>query len=81
MYAQYEGAMLPVKRYSKACQTANVIVHEELFWARSVIEELQAPFFVMYKNISEYSSKEFEGKQLYPCVNIIVMCAQLTNTL
>ena len=52
MYCQYEGAMLPVKRYSKACQTAQVIVHEELFWARSVIEELRAPFFVMYKNIS-----------------------------
>ena len=52
MYAQYEGAMLPVKRYSKACQTARVIVHEELFWARSVIEELKAPFFVMHKNVS-----------------------------
>lgn len=51
-YAQYEGAMLPVKRYSTACQTASVIVHEELFWARSVIEELRAPFFVMHKNIS-----------------------------
>ena len=52
MYAQYEGAMLPVKRYSKACQTADVIVHEELFWARGAIEELKAPFFVMHKNIS-----------------------------
>jgi hypothetical protein len=51
MYAQYKGSMLPIKRYSKACQTTDVIAHEELFWARGVIEELKAPFFVMHKNI------------------------------
>lgn len=57
-YAQYEGAILPVKRYSKACETANVIVHEELFWVKSVIETLNAPWFLMYKNVSESTTQK-----------------------
>lgn len=44
--------MLLVKKYSKACQTADVNVHEELVWVRSVIESLQAQWFIMYKNVS-----------------------------
>ena len=55
LFAQYEGGMLPMKRYSMACQTAKVIVHEELFWARSTIQELQSPYFVMHENISASS--------------------------
>ncbi len=53
LYAQYEGALLPVKRYSMASQSAQVIAHEELFWAMSTIEALRAPFFVMYENVSK----------------------------
>ena len=53
MYAQYEGAMEPMKIYSTFSQSETVIAHEELYFGRMTLESLSAPFFVMYDNISK----------------------------
>ena len=53
MIHQYEGAMMPIKRYSTFSQSANVIAHEELFWVQSTIEQLRCSYFEMYENISK----------------------------
>jgi len=52
-YQQYEGAMAPMRVYSIAAQSAQVIAHEELFWGRATIEQLSAPFFLMKENLSK----------------------------
>ena len=57
MYAQYEGAMHPMKAYSTACQTANAFAHEELLWLQSTIQALKSPYFFMHENISAIIDK------------------------
>ncbi len=58
IYAQYKGAMRPMKSYSTACQTANVFVHEKLFWLQSTIQALMSPYFFMHENLSALIDKQ-----------------------
>ena len=43
-YQQYEGDMQPVRDMITFCQSAQVIVHEELFEARRLMELLSLPY-------------------------------------
>ena len=52
MFQQYEGALMPLRRYCKSSQSTEAIGHEELFMGRQCIELLKSSFFVMYENIS-----------------------------
>ena len=52
VYHQYEAGMQPLKDFSQFCQSAQVIVHWELFEAHRAIEQLSAQFFVMCENVS-----------------------------
>lgn len=49
---QYEAGMEPMNEYITFVQSAKVIAHEELFMARSTIEQLDSMFFLMKENIS-----------------------------
>ena len=53
LFYQYEGGMAPLQRYVKSSQSMKSIGHEELFMGRECIEQLRAPFFEMYENISK----------------------------
>ena len=53
MWAQYAGGMFCVKQYSTSSQSAQVVFHMELFWGRSCLEQLGAPFFKMAENLSK----------------------------
>jgi len=52
MFYQYEGGMMPLRRYCESSQSTQAIGHEELFMGRECIEQLRSSFFVMYENIS-----------------------------
>ena len=45
--------MQPLRNYNLFTQSSSVIVHMELFEAQRAMEELSAPWFVMYDNISK----------------------------
>lgn len=46
VYQQYEAALKPLKNFSEFCQSAQVIVHWELFEAQRALELLAAPFLL-----------------------------------
>ena len=52
IWAQYEGGMQPMKNFVLSAQSKKVIAHMELFNARSTIELISAPFFLMAENVS-----------------------------
>ena len=52
IYQQYESGLHPVRQFIEFSQSAKVVVHMELFEARTAIERLVAPQFVMYENLS-----------------------------
>ena len=49
---QYEGAMMPMYRFSMHTQSSSVTFHCSLFEAKRQLEQLQAPWFEMYENVS-----------------------------
>lgn len=52
IYQQYESGIASLKHYTTFCQSANVVVHLELFHGRMALEKLSAPWFPMYENLS-----------------------------
>jgi hypothetical protein len=44
VYQQYDPALEPLKDFFEFCQSAQVIVHWELFKAQRALERLSAPF-------------------------------------
>lgn len=83
VYQQYEAGMAAIKRYSSASQTAGVIAHEELFWARSTIEEMRSLFFLMNENVSAKRFGIAMVKDLTVSVNVTssssVLCLPTHN--
>ena len=57
-YQQYEGAMQPVRDMLRWCQSERVIVHEELFETRRMLELMSLPYFRMYENLSAKRGSE-----------------------
>ncbi|KAL7526373.1 hypothetical protein ACHAXR_001456, partial [Thalassiosira sp. AJA248-18] len=64
IYQQYEGALMPLFKYSQASQSTKVVAHEELFWGRSTLQALAIPFFLMYENLSEGDAKDLTKREL-----------------
>jgi hypothetical protein len=52
MYAQCEDAIGPMKKYSTACQTADFVAHEDLFWEMSTIHASKSPFLYIKISLS-----------------------------
>ena len=81
IFQQYEGALMPLRRYCKSSQSTEAIGHEELFMGRQCIELLKSSFFVMYENISRKMGDK-GGKDLtvsvtpiFLCLNIYLICS------
>ena len=66
-----------MKRYSSASQTAGVIAHKELFWARSTIEEMRSLFFLMNENVSAKMVGSAMVKDLTVSVNVTSLSSVL----
>ena len=73
-FQQYEGGMQPLRDMITWCQSAQVIVHEELFECRRVMELLSVPYFEMHDNISRKRGVEHVTDLTQrPCNQIVVL--------
>lgn len=52
LYQQYESGCAALRQYSLFTQSAQVVVHMELFEAKVALERLSAKFFPMFENLS-----------------------------
>ena len=66
-WAQYTGGMACMNAFIKFMQHNKVLVHEELYFAKSTMEELSAPWFVMAENLSKKIGDEVEKDLTVSC--------------